>query len=148
VLLATPCRQQGYIHRPAEASHQACVCSNAILLFGRGNFWLAGNGSQPNGTTLDTTLFHFAGPPVQAFPSQVFRGNAGCSPHSPSDYMTIENMVRMDWCNHFPLRMLCFNHCTLILLSLMFCGALFQLNPLTPGYAVELLMALPDSAQV
>jgi hypothetical protein len=63
-------------------------------------FWLAENGSEANGTVLDSTLFHFAEAPIQAFPGQVFKGNTGCSPHSPSDYMTIENMVRMHNCNY------------------------------------------------
>ncbi len=48
---------------------------------------------QPNGSTLDTTLFHFGGVPLQLFNDMVFKGNTGCSPNSPSDYMTIDTMV-------------------------------------------------------
>lgn len=61
---------------------------------------LAGLGAQPNGSTLDTTLFHFGGEPLQLFNDTVFKGNTGCSPNSPSDYMTIDSMVR---CSLLPL---------------------------------------------
>lgn len=56
--------------------------------------WCPGSTPPANGRSLDTSLFHFAGAPLQQFNDTVFRGNTGCSPHSPSDYMTISSMVR------------------------------------------------------
>ena len=56
----------------------------------------SGLGAQPNGSSLDTTLFHFGGVPLQLFNDTVFMGNTGCSPNSPSDYMTIDSMVRCE----------------------------------------------------
>ena len=43
---------------------------------------LSGLGAQPNGSSLDTTLFHFGGVPIQLFNDTVFKGNTGCSPNS------------------------------------------------------------------
>ena len=45
------------------------------------------------GSSLDTNLFHFAGAPLQQFNDTVFRGNQGCSPDSPADYLSISSMV-------------------------------------------------------
>ena len=45
------------------------------------------------GSSLDTNLFHFAGAPLQQFNDTVLKGNQGCSPHSPADYMSISSMV-------------------------------------------------------
>ena len=45
------------------------------------------------GSSLDTTLFHFAGAPLQQFNDTILKGNQGCSPHSPADYMSISSMV-------------------------------------------------------
>ncbi|CAK0786944.1 hypothetical protein CVIRNUC_010158 [Coccomyxa viridis] len=51
-------------------------------------------GSPPvTGSSLDTTLFHFAGAPLQQFNDTILKGNQGCSPHSPADYMSISSMV-------------------------------------------------------
>ena len=51
-------------------------------------------GSPPvKGSSLDTTLFHFAGAPLQQFNDTILKGNQGCSPHSPADYMSISSMV-------------------------------------------------------
>ena len=45
------------------------------------------------GSSLDTTLFHYAGAPLQQFNDTILKGNQGCSPHSPADYMSISSMV-------------------------------------------------------
>ena len=45
------------------------------------------------GSSLDTTTFHFAGEPLQQFNDTILKGNQGCSPHSPADYMSISSMV-------------------------------------------------------
>ena len=45
------------------------------------------------GSSLDTSSFHFAAGPLQQFNDTVLRGNQGCSPHAPADYMSIGSMV-------------------------------------------------------
>ncbi len=77
------------------------------LCFSKALTLLSGLGAQPNGSSLDTTLFHFGGVPLQLFNDTMFKGNTGCSPNSPSDYMTIETMVRCGLMGLFAPRPVC-----------------------------------------